>query len=491
MSLNLTKSRILAGLQCEKRLHLALHHPDEAQPVTSAAAITGQVVERHARLEFPDAVLIGRGLQDIDPFQQTARSMQDPAVHSLFEAAFSDDGISVFVDVLQRAGECWDLVEIKAGTRIKDRHIDDVAIQVRVLARAGVRLGRICLMHIDPDFIYTGKHDYAGLFVREDISDRVRRHLATTEADIVRLQAMVTRPEPVRHVGSHCRVPWVCEFTAYCRARDAAYPVSRLPNARAQLVSQLLAQGISDIREIPAGMLSSETHQRIRRITIDGKAEQLPGAANTLNALPFPRYYLDFECIQFAIPVWAGTRPYDQLPFQWSCHIEPAGQSLEHRAFLDASGSDPRRAFAESLVAVCGGEGPIIVYNQAFEKRIIRELAETFADLRAALLALNERIVDLLPIVKRNYYHPDMQGSWSIKHVLPCLVPGLRYTDLGAVQEGTEAQQAYFDLISGNLDAGESERLRSDLLAYCELDTRAMVEIVGKLRQGAGRGKRC
>ena len=130
----------------------------------------------------------------------------------------------------------------------------------------------------------------------------------------------------------------------------------------------------------------------------------------------------------------------------------------------------------------CGEAGPIIVYNQAFEKRIIAGLAAAFADLSEALQALNGRVVDLLPIVKRNYYHPDMKGSWSIKSVLPCLVRGLRYDGLGGVQGGTQAQQAYFDLVGGELDAKAAERLHRDLLAYCALDTFAMVEIVRKLQ---------
>jgi hypothetical protein len=227
--------------------------------------------------------------------------------------------------------------------------------------------------------------------------------------------------------------------------------------------------------------LTSETQQRIRRITRQGVAERLPGAARDLRALGYPRYYLDFECIQFAIPVWEETRPYDQIPFQWSCHVERAEQRPDHYEFLDTSGRDPRRAFAEALLEVCGEAGPIVVYNQAFEKRIIRELADRFPDLGGKLLALNARIVDLLPIVKRNYYHPDMRGSWSLKSVLPCLVPELRYSDLGAVQDGTQAQQAYFDLTGGDLDAAAAERLRRELLAYCRLDTCAMLAIVRNL----------
>ena len=484
--MRLTKTQILAGLQCEKRLHLALHHPERGQPTTSAAAVTWQVVERHARLAFPDGILIERGSPGADPFGQTAQHLQDPAVGTLFEAAFRDAQVTVFVDLLEREGDRWNLIEIKAGTGLKDRYIDDVAIQVLALTRAGVSLGRVCLMHINSGFIYRGGHDYAGLFVREDITDRVQRHLVTIGMDIDHLLAVAAGPEPVRHVGGHCKRPWVCEFKAYCAQHDAEYPVSLLPNAHAAVVAQLLARGITDLREIPSELLTSETHQRIRRITVDGVAEQLPGAARELSALEYPRYYLDFECIQFAVPIWEGTRPYDQIPFQWSCHIDQAAQPLEHGAFLDTSGHDPRRAFAQSLIAVCGEQGPILVYNQAFEKRIIRELSDTLPDLSENLLALNGRIVDLLPILRRNYYHPGMKGSWSIKSVLPCLVPELRYSDLGAVQEGTQAQQAYFDLISGALDAAATDRLRHDLLAYCRLDTYAMVAIVETLESNRG-----
>lgn len=249
-----------------------------------------------------------------------------------------------------------------------------------------------------------------------------------------------------------------------------------------QKVEELLARGIIDVRDIPAGELTSGTHQRIRKVTIEGVPELLPGAAAELNALAWPRYYLDFECIQFAIPIWADTRPYVQLPFQWSCHTEFKDGSIRHEEFLDTTGNDPRRAFAEALLEACHETGPIIVYNQTFEKGIIKRLADSFEDLRGSLLALNDRIVDLHPIVMRNYYHPGMKGSWSIKSVLPCLVPELDYSRLGRVQEGTQAQQAYFDLIGDELDSDSKSALRADLLAYCKLDTLAMVEIAHRLQ---------
>ena len=218
--------------------------------------------------------------------------------------------------------------------------------------------------------------------------------------------------------------------------------------------------------------------ERVRRVTIQDKPELLPAAAQQLDALGYPRYYLDFECIQFAIPVWAGTRPYQQLPFQWSCHVQDKPGVIKHREFLDTRGDDPCRRFAESLLAACGTAGPVIVYNQSFEKRIIRDLAGTFPDLHEPLADLNQRIFDLLPVVKQNYYHPDMRGSWSIKRVLPCLVPELSYRQLGIVREGTQAQAGYLQVIGGGLDEDSRKALRKDLLASCKMDTLAMVKIV-------------
>lgn len=480
--MRLSKTNILAGLQCEKHLHLSLYHPELASQIASPAAVTGKIVERHARLEYSQGVLIERTTSDSDPFVQTTQAMHDPSINTLFEAGFSSDDLEVFVDILHRAGEGWDLIEIKAATSVKDRHIDDVAIQVLALTAAGIALNRIKVMHINKAFVYQGGHDYQGLFLQEDITKQIQRHLPAISKQVERLRLIASGPQPIRHIGSHCKRPYVCEYKAYCEKHDALYPVAWLPNSHT-VMQTLIAREIYDIRDIPADLLTSEIHQWVRNVTISGQPDLIPGTADTLAQFGYPRYYLDFESIQFAIPIWVGTSPYQQLPFQWSCHIQSDVGRLKHRDFLDTSGNDPRRSFAESVLEACGNTGPIIVYNQSFEKRIIKQLAEQFPDLRESLLALNERMFDLLPVVKKNYYHPQMKGSWSIKHVLPCLVPELSYAELGDVQDGTEAQKAYLDVISGNLDNSETQALLNDLREYCKLDTYAMVAIVDKLCQ--------
>ena len=181
------------------------------------------------------------------------------------------------------------------------------------------------------------------------------------------------------------------------------------------------------------------------------------------------------------MPVWQGTRPSQQHPFQWSCHIQKKEGTTTHKDFLDVSGNDPRRKFAETLITACGTEGPVIVYNQSFEKGIIKNLAGAYEDLSDQLLAINARVFDLLPVMKKYYYHPDMKGSWSIKNVLTCLLPELRYSDLGDVQDGLMAQSAYYEIISGKLSKEEKDSLYADMQDYCKLDTYAMLAIIDKV----------
>jgi len=442
--------------------------------------ITGEIVEQHARREFPGAITVER-YGATDPFEKTQALLGNPSVAAIFQAALKHEDVEVFVDVLQREGDDWNLVEIKAASGIKDYHIHDVAIQAWVALRAGLNMRHFQLMHIDSDFTYQGRHDYAGLFQLEDVTEKIYAHLPFIERTLEQFRQLINGPQPDIHLGSHCNNPHPCEFKPYCESRDARYPVAILPHAQ-KIVGQLIAQGIYDVRDIPVEMLRSETHLKVRNITRRGEAELDRQVVNLLNTLEYPRYFLDFECIQFAIPVWAGTKPYQQIPFQFSCHIQDPRHELVHQAFLDVTGEDPRRQFAEALLDVCGEQGPVIVYNQAFEKRIIKELAQQFDDLSAALLAINDRVFDLLPVVKKHYYHPEMKGSWSIKKVLPCLVPELSYAELGEVQDGTQVQQAYLKIYDHRLSPAQREKLIEEMKAYCALDTLAMVKILQRLQ---------
>ena len=481
--MRLTKTDILAGLQCHKQLFLLKNHPEYKKPINTPAMITGVVVEEHARKLFSNPVLVSRFKKEADPFEETQNYISNSSYDAIFQAGFRANDVEVFVDVLEREGDAWNIIEIKASTEIKNHFIDDLTIQYFTARETGLSVGRAKLMHINKDFDYKKTDDYSDLFVIEEVTDRVRTHLATIEQQIDRLKEVLKLSQPEIPISSHCNNPNPCEFRAYCEESGPKYPVGQLPYGGA-VIKKLHANHIYDIRDIPIEMLSSDNHKRVHRITLEGKPELDQAVGKIVSELAYPRYYLDFEGIQFAIPIWKNAKAFQQLPFQFSCHIEKDSSSLTHEEFLDVSGSDPRRALAEALLKACGKEGPIIVYYQAYEKKRIEELADLFPDLSESLLQLNDRVWDLWPVVRAHYYHPEMKGSWSIKKVLSCLVPELSYSELGAVQDGTQAQQAYFDLIGNTLDENQKNQLIDELRQYCKLDTLAMVEIVRKLARG-------
>ena len=212
-------------------------------------------------------------------------------------------------------------------------------------------------------------------------------------------------------------------------------------------------------------------------MTLEGRPELLPGARAFAKELAHPRFYLDFETVGPPIPLWAGTRPYQSLPFQWSCHIERAQGVMEHAEFLDLSGEPPMRALAEQMITALENDGPILMYT-SYERGVIQGLAAMFPDLAGALQAIDARLVDLHPITRAAYYHPDMLGSWSIKAVLPTVAPDMDYAELEGIQEGTQASAAYLEAIDPGTSTERKEEIRNNLLMYCKHDTEAMVRLV-------------
>jgi hypothetical protein len=254
--------------------------------------------------------------------------------------------------------------------------------------------------------------------------------------------------------------------------------VSWLPKLGATEICKFAEEGIDELRDVPGELLNPlqlrvKTHTLNNTVFFDGM-----GAAADLASYSLPAQFLDFETIQFAVPIWAGTRPYQQIPFQFSLHTVNESGSLSHSEFLDISGGDPSTEFVASLIRLCGDpQLPVFVYNATFECSRIRELAERFPSQSEALLAINDRIIDLLPVVRKHYYHPSQHGSWSIKAVLPAIAPDLKYSDLEGVKDGGMAMDAYLEAIHKQTSSKRKESIRSQLLTYCGLDTYAMVRL--------------
>lgn len=475
----LSKSRLMSSLQCARRVHFEVHRPELAvySPATQMAFELGHQVGDIA------IEVYGQGRGELIPYeaglgqalQLTAGLLRGPRDEPVFEATLQHDGVLVREDVLLPSGASWRIVEVKASTKPKPEHVQDCAIQAWVHEGAGYPLESIALAHIDNRFVYPGGGDYRGILVEQDLTAEVRELQTSVPVWVQRAKEAVAGDEPQVPVGQHCFSPYECPFFTHCWPQDSAFPVHGLRGSRKKL-GELVSAGYRDIREIPAALLNSEDHLRIRRVTRSGQPEILPGAGEFVRALPYPRYYLDFETIAPAVPVWPGTRPYELLPFQWSCHIEPAPGQVSHAEFLDLSGEPPMRALAEELVRTLGRSGPVIMYT-AYEQRVIEGLAERCPDLANALQAIIERLVDLRPVTKANYYHPAMLGSWSIKAVAPTIASGLDYAQLDGIAEGNQASSAFLEAIRPGAPAERVAAVRRELLEYCRRDTEVMLRL--------------
>jgi hypothetical protein len=395
----------------------------------------------------------------------------------LFEPAFQHDGLLVRIDLLLPRGRAWDIVEVKSSASVKDYHHADATVQTWVADRAGIDVEEVCIGHIESSFVYPGGGDYRGLIAKTPVTDVVDALFDEVPHWVAGARETLAGSMPNVSVGAHCTEPFECPFRSFCEPDPLEYPVDLLPDrAGKRLARELAADGYADLREAPPDRMTTPLLERVHRVTLTGKPELDHAAAEIINVLPWPRYYLDFETMGWTVPVWAGTRPFQALPFQWSCHGEASDGQVFHREFLDTTGEPPMRAFAEGLIETLGNEGAIFVYS-AYEKRILNELSAAYPDLAPALQAVVARLVDLQPITKQHYYHPAMKGSWSIKAVLPTVAPDLDYASLEEVRDGTAAQAAYAEMIDPATAPMRREQLEHALREYCTLDTLAMVRL--------------
>jgi len=486
-SVGLSKSRIMDGLQCPKLLWVRVHEPERIVYPRSLQRIfdMGHAVGAVAQAQYPDGVLVGAvgqpetGRPDMRAaLRETSGLLSQSSDHTLFEATFQHDGILVRTDLLFRERGRVRFTEVKSSTSVKDEHVPDAAIQTWVLQESGVPVDGVCIGHVDNTFVYQGDGDYTGLLVEEDVTDAVAAQLPEVAGWVADLRRMLNGDMPAVFVGSVCRTPHDCPLREWCRECDGEVHVGYLPGG-SRLVEQLQGEGYVRLRDVPAGRITGRDQARVWQATVAGRAQLDPAIRAELRALPYPRYYFDFETINFAVPIWAGTRPWEQLPFQFSCDVETAPGIFEHREFLDLTGSPPMEPCAQAVVDQLGdGDGPVLVYHAPFESTVLATLQRHAPRLAVPLQGVIDRVVDLLPIVKRHYYHPDMRGSWSIKAVLPTVAPDLDYGALDEVHEGTEAQMAYEEAIKPDTPAPRRETIRRNLLAYCARDTEAMVELV-------------
>ena len=479
----LSKSKLISAWQCPKKLHLEKHHPEFGivSSHTESLFATGNQVGDIAQQLYGTADSVEVAFDFKTMVAETRRLVEGGVDFPIFEATFRYENVLIRADVLIPDGEGWHVIEVKASTSVKDSHVLDCAIQDWVLRNSGINVLSISLAHINNQFVYAGDGNYDGLLIENNLTEELRSMEYTVLELVAKARDAVTGPMPVIPVGAHCTKPYDCQFRSHCWPSDTEYPITGLGGSKAKLGAWVEA-GYRDVRDVDLEQITNETQRRIHRITSEGEAEVLPGARSEIAALAYPRYYLDFETIGPAVPIWKGTRPYQAIAVQWSCHIDEGSgdgslEHLRHEEFLDLSGDPPMRPLAERLIKCLGESGPVLMYT-AYEKSVIEALMDWFPDLADPLSKIIDRLVDLHPIVKSNYYHPQMLGSWSLKAVTPAIVPDRRYADLEGINEGMGASEGFIEAINPETTAERKGELEEQLLRYCCFDTEAMVEII-------------
>jgi hypothetical protein len=474
----LTKARFLSGLQCHKRLWFEIHQPLGESVEPSIPVLQGTAFDEAVQGLHPGLVISrARGMPSAIAETKRILAQGSRGAIMLYQAAFRAGELAIITDVLRRQGAEFELIEVKATTEVKDPHLPDAAFQALVLQRAKIPLGRVFVGLVNNQFELQRAGDYEGLLVEMDITESVQGYLPEAAARALEFQEVMTDDSmPSIVVGPHCLSPYECPFLARCTAGQETpeYPVDVLPRG-GKTVAALLAEGYRDLRDLPGKRLTDEMHRRVFDATCSGLAFFDLGATAELRHCALPYSYLDFETISFSVPEIIGTRPFEQLPFQWSVHVENAPGSVRHAEYLAIESFGDFGALAGALIAALPANGPIFAYNSSFEERVLLRLAELVPAQAAALRAIMGRLFDLLPVARAAYYHRDMRGSWSIKSVIATIDRGLGYEHLDEVQDGDGAQRAFLELRRPNISAERTHSLRSALLRYCAHDTWVMV----------------
>ncbi|MDD3601999.1 MAG: DUF2779 domain-containing protein [Sulfurovum sp.] len=493
--MRLSKSLYTRGLQCGKSLWLKKYTPEVLTPPDAQAQAvfeTGSRVGELACNLFPGGIEIPYEGTTYDEKVALTQHHIDEGVRNIYEASFSFDDIFVMVDILHvNEDGSVEIYEVKSSTEVKDVYLHDVSIQYYVLRGLGYEIKKVSVIHIDNTYVRGDELEIDKLFAVVDVTEeavQMQEDIPTYLRHFA-LQLSNRDNPPDIDIGKQCNDPYACDGIEHCWAHIPSYSIFDISRLRSEKKFALYGQGIVSFEQIEdrsifsvAQQIQIESEQTQRSIVNKEAIKEF------LDGLSYPIYHLDFETFQQAIPEWKGISPFMQIPFQYSVHIEQADGSLEHREFLAEDGKDPRYALAKRLIEDIPVDVTVLAYNMGFEKGVIRRLAAEFPEFGTHLMAIHDNVQDLMaPFAKKDYYTPAMRGSYSIKYVLPALVPEMAeaYKQLELVHNGGEAMQTFANL--SRMNDEEKQVYRDALLEYCKLDTLAMVKVLDKLKESVKR----
>lgn len=484
----LSKSKYLNGLQCPKLLWISVNDKTRLPVIEEAQQKLfdeGHIVGEYAKKLFPTGI----NIPDEDflkNLEETKKLIKEDK--TLFEPAFLIDRLYSRADILEPTEDGWDIIEVKSSTEVKDVNLSDVAFQRYVYEKAGLKINKCFLMHINNQYVRQGELDIKELFVKEDISINVAEEIKKVPERIKWMLEVIDSKEPNVKIGKHCDDPYTCPMKNECWAflpkENSVFDLYR----GGKKSWELFEENILAIKDIPESFKLGDK----QKIQLDCEKTNKPyinheAINNFFKQIKYPIYFLDFETYLTAIPLYSGLKPYQQIPFQFSVHKIDKNGKKTHFSFISAGSKDPRKKFVNAIKRKCGTKGSVIVYNQAFEQARLKELAELFPLEAKYLLSINERMIDLLvPFRNFDYYDRKQEGSASIKYVLPAMTD-LTYKEM-EIANGAQASIRYAYITHGKIDGtkakkDEIKQVREDLKKYCELDTEAMIQIMDKLKE--------
>ena len=492
--IHLSKSKYCKCVQCEKILWMNKYKPNEA------AVEDKETIFENGRKVGELAKGLFGVYEDIEfditltPMIEKTKKLLEEKPNVITEASFSYENNFCSVDILKNDEDGVELYEVKSSTSIKEIYLDDVAFQYYVLSSLGLNVKKTALVYVNNEYIRGEDLDISQYFIIEDITEIAMAKQDEVRANIEHInnfmEAHDRDNEPNMEIGMHCCNPYSCDFWAYCTKELPKPNVFDISGMYKSQKFESYAEGKVSFEDLRSANINPRYLEQIDFELNDREPKvEKQAIKDFLNSLKYPLYFIDYESCNYPIPELEGTKPYQQIPFQYSLHIiKEEGAPLEHNEFLgDINDKNIIRTFAEHMINDLQEDGSVIVYNKSFESARNREIGEMYPDLKGEMDRINDNMVDLMvPFRQRNYYTKEMEGSYSIKYVLPALYPDdpeLDYGNLPSVHNGGEASDAFLKLKGKSPE--EQKQKREDLLKYCWLDTYAMVKIWEKFKEVA------
>lgn len=483
----ISKSQFLKGLQCPKSLYIHKNHPELAEEISESQEAlfeSGKEVGVLARGLYPGGVEILFDAKNFTKQLDLTKKYIKNGTTIIYESAFSHDGLFSKADILRKAKSGWELYEVKNSTKIKEDvfHYEDVAFQYHVLKENGLSINKAHLVHINNEYEKQGDIEIEKLFAMNDVTKEVKDLQKQIIEQIKSQRKILGGKTPKIDIGEYCSTPHECEFIGHCWKKIPEESVFDL-KGRGNKKFELYRKGIIHLKDIPVKALPLPVQLQVdcalnKKCLIDKAAIK-----DFLDSLWYPLYFLDFETFTNPIPPYDGTKPYQKIPFQYSIHsMDKEGSKLKHHEYLAEPNVDPRREIAKRLVEQIPNKACVLAYNMSFEKSVLNTLKAWFPAYSKGLDSIINNLKDLMiPFKNQHYYSWQMKGSYSIKAVLPVLVPELSYDGL-EVSDGDMAMVAFRRMCESN-EPTEVENIREALLEYCKLDTLGMVRIMERLKE--------